>query len=111
MCLTWPAKYIAFSAAHLFQLPAFSMGTVKVQFAKHSLVGGVTMVVAFQLMSDGKVVDVTSRLLVEALAVLATEKEVGEACGCAGAFAVIDADMKLAGVLIAFGHDQPAATW
>jgi hypothetical protein len=48
---------------------------------------------------------------VEALAVLFTGKEVAEACGCAGTFAVIDADMKLAGNLIAFGHDQPAATW
>lgn len=110
MCLTWPAKYIASSmGSHLFQLPSFSTGTVKVQLAGHPLAEGGTRVVAFQLLGDVEVVDMVALLVVEALAVFVTEGKVADACGCAVSFAMIDTDVMLTRHLLEYSHNQPAA--
>jgi hypothetical protein len=87
----------------------FSTGIVKLQLAVHTLAEGGARVVAFQLPENGKAVDVVTLLQVKALAVLAIEREIGEACGCAGAFAVIDSDMRLVSNFTECSHDQPAA--
>jgi hypothetical protein len=49
------------------------------------------------LLGSGEAVDIMTLLLVIALAVFVTEREVAEACGCASAFAVIDTDLMLVG--------------
>lgn len=46
MYLTWPAKYISSWATHLFHLPEFSTGNVKLQFAEHALSEGGARAVA-----------------------------------------------------------------
>jgi hypothetical protein len=109
--LTEPAKYIASSwPSHLFQLPAFSTGRVKLQFAEHTLAESGACVVAFQLLGDGNVVVAMALLSVNALAVFVTEREVAEACGCAGSFAVIDTVVMLVDAFIGISHDKPATT-
>jgi hypothetical protein len=95
--------------SHFVHLATFSTGIVKLQLAVHTLAEGGARVVAFQLPGNGEAIDVVILLLAKALAVLAIEREIGEACGCAGAFAVIDSDMRLVSNFIEYSHDQPAA--
>jgi hypothetical protein len=111
MCLTCPTEYIPSRLpSHFVHLATFSTGIVKLQLAEHTLAEGGDKVVAFQLLGNGEAVDMETLFPVDVLAVSVTKSEVAEACGCAGAFVVIDTGMRSVSKFIEYSHDQPAAT-